>query len=442
MKKIDWLRDISLDELQDIPYNTVDKSIVEHDYEQRGFVSVPVDYSRPEGPSLDIFYRFMPAHNLPITDNSKPIVVVINGGPGMASYGYRPYDFDYTGKVKAEVDYLGELLNYFRVLIIDQRGTDGNSAPLDLNNPNIKPEIIARYFDSHHIARDQQEVIQQVLGEQPFYMIAQSYGGMVGMSYLTLEGIERLPKGICFSAAAMPHSDFKKTHLNRRKKQKQLNLNLEETLPNIGSKILQLRDHFTANGLEGTNFHYLWRFLGQSEFGHWQNNISNKIDELLAANKSGLETFIENESGSNFLNYILSNPMSTPNYTDTTLSQEVTALVPYEKEWMLDECFLLQRIGRDGSWREELINQMDAFPHPGTHYASPETIKDRFRHTKVLFSLADDDIFLPLETVRENSSKFYVKGISQEIVLPGGHKAIFLPKGVKAFYDWTLHIKK
>lgn len=442
MKKIDWLRDISLDELKHIPYKTVDSSIIEHDYEQRGFVTVPIDYARPEGPKLDIFYRFMPSHNLPVNDTSKPIVVVVNGGPGMASYGYRPYDFDYTGKVKPEVDYLGELLNYFRVLIIDQRGTDGNSAPLDLDNPNIKPEIIARYFDSHHIARDQQEVIQEVIGEQPFYMIVQSYGGMVGMSYLTLEGIERLPQGICFSSAAMPHDDFKKGHFRRRQKQLELNLRLQETRPDLTDKILKLKDHFIAQGLEGTNFHYMWRFLGQGEEGDWQTTFANKLDELLASDKRGLERFVEEEGGSNFLNYILSNPMFTPNYTDTTLSKEVQEQLPYSQEWMLDECFLLQRIGRDGTWRERIIESIDAYPHPGTHYASPEKIKEGFKKTHVLISLAEGDIFLPLETIRENASRFYVPGITQEIVLPGGHKAIFLPKGAKAFYDWIVSLAK
>ena len=59
----------------------------------------------------------------------------------------------------------------------------------------------------------------------------------------------------------------------------------------------------------------------------------------------------------------------------------------------------------------------------------------------MLFSLAEGDIFLPLEVVRENAALFSVPGVTSEIVLPGGHKAIFLPKGAEAFRDWTAALK-
>lgn len=437
MKTIPWNRVPSLEELGQISYKKVDPSILEHAFEKRGFVNVPIDYSRPEGPRLEIFYRFMPSHGLSIEDTSRPVLVVVNGGPGMASHFYRPYEFDYTGKVSAKVDFLGELLKYFRVLIMDQRGTDGNSAPFDLDDPKLKPEIIARYFDSHHIARDQQEVIKAVIGEAPFFMIVQSYGGMVGMSYLTLPGIERIPKGICFSSAAMPHANFQKESLMRREKQKELNERLKETRPDLIPKILELKEHFISHGLAGTNFHYLWRYLGYGEEGDWQKKLEAEINELLAASRSELESFIAEEGEASFLNYVLSNPMFTPGYTDSTLAKEARKRIPYQEEWMLDEYLLTQSIGHDGTFREQIVKSMDASPHPGTPYASPEEIKRAFARTKVLISLAEGDIFLPLEGLRENASIFYVSGVTQEIVLPGGHKAIFLPKGAKAFHDWT-----
>ncbi|MDE2509987.1 MAG: alpha/beta fold hydrolase, partial [Elusimicrobia bacterium] len=230
---IPWLREPSLDELRAVPFKPVDRSVVRHSVERRGFVPVPFDYTRPEGPRLEIFYRLIPAAGTSASDSSHPLLVVVNGGPGMASSGYRPYDFDYAASRSAKPDYLGELSKHFRVLILDQRGTDGYSAPLNLDDPRSRPEIIARYFDSSHIARDHQEVLQAVLPGEEFFMIAQSYGGMVGMHYMGLPGIVRRPKGICFSSAAMPHGDFLEQFTARRAKQKELNLQLKKSRPDL-----------------------------------------------------------------------------------------------------------------------------------------------------------------------------------------------------------------
>lgn len=426
-----------MDELRALPFKKVDPAVAAHDVERRGFVRVPLDYARPEGPNLDIFYRFIPADGTKITEKTRPVVVVINGGPGMASSGYRAYDFDYAGTRANKTDYLGELTKYFRVLILDQRGTDGYSAPLDLDDARAKPELIARYFDSAHIARDHQRVVDAVLPGEGFFMIAQSYGGMVGMHYMSLPDITRIPKGICFSSAAMPHGDFLRQFVKRREKQKELNLQLKMSRPDLLPKILALRGRFAAHGLDADSAHFLWSYLGHGEDGDWERKLERKLDALLAADKAGLQAFVAEEGGSNFLNYILSNPMTTPGYTDATLAKAAAKEIPYGEPWMLDECWMLQAIGRDGTWRQDVIEAMDAEPHPGMPYPPPEEIKTGFRRSRVLFSLAEGDIFLPLEVVRENAALFAVPGVTEEIVLPGGHKAVFLPKGAKAFYDWT-----
>ncbi|MFI5345625.1 MAG: alpha/beta fold hydrolase [Elusimicrobiota bacterium] len=436
-KAIPWFREPSLDELRAVPFKKVDRSIRNHTVERRGFVPVPFDYTRREGPALDIFYRLIPAAGTAAADKSRPLVVVVNGGPGMPSSGYRAYDFDYSSVMPAKADYLGELTKYFRVLILDQRGTDGNSAPLDLDDSRSRPEIIARYFDSSHIARDHQEVLNAVLPGEEFFMIAQSYGGMVGMHYMGLPDITRVPKGICFSAAAMPHGDFMRQFVSRRAKQKELNLVLKARRPDLPPKIMELRAHFRKSDLDADFSHLLWQYLGQGEDGDWEKKLANKLTALLAADREALLAFVAEESGSNFLNYILSNPMTTPGHTDATLARAAAAELPYAEEWMLDECWMLAAIGRDGTWRQDVIEAMDAHPHPGQPYPSPEEIKRGFARSRVLFSLAEGDIFLPLEGVRRNAALFSVPGVTGEILLPGGHKAIFLPKGAKALFDWA-----
>lgn len=183
--------------------------------------------------------------------------------------------------------------------------------------------------------------------------------------------------------------------------------------------------------------HFLWTFLGQGEDGDWQKKLESKLTALLAADKEGLLAWVAEEGGHNFLNYILSNPMTSPGYTDATLARATAGRVPYEEDWMLDECWMLQKIGRDGTWRQEVIESMDAGPHPGLPYPSPDEIKRGFARSRVLFSLAEGDVFLPLEGVRANAALFAVPGVTSEIVLTGGHKALFLPKGAEAFRDWT-----
>ncbi len=438
MNSIDWLREPSLDELRAIPFKPVDPAVARHDIEARGFVRVPLDYSRPQGPEVGVFYRLIPAQGASLGDASRPVVVVINGGPGMPSWLYRPYDFDYTGRRAPKVDYLGELTKHFAVLIVDQRGTDGNSCPLDLDDPAAKPELIARYFDSLHVALDHQEVVNAVLPGRDFFMIAQSYGGMVGMHYMSLPQITRVPKAICFSAAAMPHGDFLAQSRQRRAQQKEFNRRLQATRPDLPPKIVALRRRFTEHGLAPDNAHFLWTYLGQGEDGDWQKKLGRKLDELLAADAKGLAEFVAEEGASNFLNYVLSNPMTTPGHTDATLARVLEREIAYDAEWMLDECWVLKTTGRDGTWRQAVIEAMDAAPHPGLRYPSPDEIKRGFRRSRVLFALAEGDVFLPLEGVRRNAALFQVPGVTSELVLPGGHKAVFLPKGARAFRDWAL----
>ena len=76
-------------------YKKVDPSVLDHAVERRGFVSVPFDYEKPTAEKISIFYRLIPAYGSKVDDASKPVIVVINGGPGISCSAYRALNFDY-----------------------------------------------------------------------------------------------------------------------------------------------------------------------------------------------------------------------------------------------------------------------------------------------------------------------------------------------------------
>ena len=77
-------------------YKSVPSGMVENAIEKRGLIDVPLDYDNPGGGHIKIFYRLLPCLTCDgPKDKKKPILVVINGGPGNASSGYRAYDFKY-----------------------------------------------------------------------------------------------------------------------------------------------------------------------------------------------------------------------------------------------------------------------------------------------------------------------------------------------------------
>ena len=62
--------------------------------------------------------------------------------------------------------------------------TSGESAPLDLDDPALSPEVIAKYFGSNEPARDHARVIEAVVpAGEPIFILAYSHGGEIGFYY-------------------------------------------------------------------------------------------------------------------------------------------------------------------------------------------------------------------------------------------------------------------
>jgi hypothetical protein len=412
-----------------------------HPFEERGFVTVPMDYARPrESPKLRIFYRLMPAQGSTPRDGRAPLLVVVNGGPGAPSGIYRGYDYDYehpTEKMR-QGDVLSGLLTRFRVLIADQRGTPGHSSALDMDGPHVDPAVVARYFDSVHHALDLQEVIRAVVPEgEPFYLLAQSYAGMIGMRYMTLPGMTRLPRGIVFSSSALPHGDVLFAFQARRRAQRALNVELGRAAPEAKDLLARLRAHFRESGLDPDGVHYLWEWLGKGPAGTWEPALVAKVKALLTADRKALEAFVHAEAAqADLLNYILSAKELTPGFTDRTLAARLVKDVPFE-DWMLDEQWTLIRPHGDASWIAPMLDALDRAPPPLDPPFPPlPPLRERLARTNVLFTIGRGDAFVAEESATRHVKDFAVEGRTRVLVLPGGHKAAFLPEGVEAIRAW------
>lgn len=424
--------------LPGLPMKPVDPRIAEHPVERRGFVTVPLDWSARAGPHIDLFYRLIPAHGSTPDDPSKPIVVVINGGPGIPASFYRALDYDYSGHTVAPgLDRFKHLLGTHRVLIADQRGTDGGSAPIDMDDPSIDPDLIARYFSADSHALDYLAVVDHVIPEgEDYFVIAQSYGGLPGMQ-LIAQRDRRQPRGIIFSSSALPFEDPFHHTRSRRREQQRLNLHLRAVVPDIVARLDTTRRHLSALGLDPGLVHGLFVLLGKDVPGKWEPEVVARLDKIQRQGRA--EVLADVAAGAeepSLLNYILSSSNFYPGWTDRNLARAVSAEIPFEP-WMIDEHEMLMQTGQDGGWRQALVDRIDRQPPPGTPSPTLEVLREALSHTHALFTAADNDAFVPADSYRGFVAPFLVPGRGELRTLPGGHHAIFLEAGHAAFIDWA-----
>lgn len=418
----------------------IDPNVVHHPIEKRGFVTVPFDYQNPRSDTIQIFYRLIPAEGRSPEDPEHPVLVVINGGPGISSRVYRNLDFDYTDPDHPKNGKLNRFKYYsktHRVLIVDQRGTDGFSAPLEVHDPNLDPIAVAKYFSSDYQARDYLAVIQKVVPqEQPFWMIAQSYGGMVGMQYLSLPEA-RIPKGIVFSCSALPYEDMLESSLQRRQEQLKLNLRLLECFPQIKEKIMKVREHLSSLELDPNFILSLFSSLGRDVERVWEQQFVAELDQMLNRNRDALvEQFKNSSGGGDVLNYILSSANFTPGFTDRTIAMQTNKAISFEP-WMIDENWIMMQIGAEDAVTRKIILEMDQNPPLPTPFPTLNHLRSCISQNQLLFTSADNDAFVPFESYVKSYKKFLVPGHTQSRHLPGGHHAIFLQEGHRQFMDWS-----
>lgn len=135
--------------------------------------AVPLDHTRPDGPSITVFTREVAAPDGP----DRPYLVFLQGGPG----------FEATRPTSPPSGWMKRALAEFRVLLLDQRGT-GRSTPVGAVIPGATPVDQAAYlahFRADSIVRDA-ELIRRELGVERWSLLGQSFGGFTSLTYLSI----------------------------------------------------------------------------------------------------------------------------------------------------------------------------------------------------------------------------------------------------------------
>ena len=148
-------------------------------------VMVPLDHEEPDGERISVYARELVAPRK--RDRGLPWLVYLSGGPG--SRAPRP-----TGRS----GWLGRALADHRVLLLDQRGTGRSTPQTRLSLARLgSPEAQARqlrHFRADSIVRDAEAMRRELLGDRPWSLLGQSYGGFVATTYLSLapESLEQV----------------------------------------------------------------------------------------------------------------------------------------------------------------------------------------------------------------------------------------------------------
>jgi pimeloyl-ACP methyl ester carboxylesterase len=136
---------------------------------------LPLDYANP-GTKIGVFAREVCAAGKDRQD--LPTMVFFQGGPGSGS----PRPTGNAGWIK-------RVLQEYRLLLLDQRGT-GLSTPISAQTLRrfAGAEAQAAYFThfrSDNIVRDAEAIRGQLIGDEPWSVLGQSYGGFCVMRYLS-----------------------------------------------------------------------------------------------------------------------------------------------------------------------------------------------------------------------------------------------------------------
>ena len=153
--------------------------------------SVPLDHAVPLGERIDVFAREVRAPGP--AGERRPWLVFLQGGPGFGSP--RPSGAGGSGSVAG---WIGRAVQDFRVLLLDQRGTE-LSTPVnrqtvpERGDAARQAEYLA-HFRADSIVRDCELIRRELAGDEPWTVLGQSFGGFCATTYLSIapEGLRRV----------------------------------------------------------------------------------------------------------------------------------------------------------------------------------------------------------------------------------------------------------
>lgn len=155
--------------------------------------SVPLDWSAPDGETIDLFVRELVD---PASDTAdRPLLTYLQGGPGGANP--RPLGRD---------GWIDEALRDYRVVLVDQRGT-GLSTPVDAAIVSARGDAGGDYlacFRADSIVRDLEHVRASLYDGRRWATLAQSFGGWITMTYLSFAPEGLTASYICGGVPGMP----------------------------------------------------------------------------------------------------------------------------------------------------------------------------------------------------------------------------------------------
>jgi pimeloyl-ACP methyl ester carboxylesterase len=140
----------------------------------------------PDPRTIEVYAR----EYVPDGGEDRPVLLFLQGGPGHGAP--RPVANGDGGVLSG---WLGEALDNYRVILFDQRGT-GRSTPVDVAVPEAlgpTPRDQADYLTclrADSIVEDA-ELLRHALGEEPWTLLGQSFGGFCITTYLS-----RRPEGV------------------------------------------------------------------------------------------------------------------------------------------------------------------------------------------------------------------------------------------------------
>ena len=151
-------------------------------------IKVPLDYQHPNGKKISVYGKEILLDNL----KNNEVLVFLQGGPGYES------ERDYKNQ-----GWLQYALQYYRVFLVDSRGT-GNSTAIDVMEQKKNKQFLQylTYFRADSIVCDCEEFRKRIFKGKAWYLLGQSYGGFTAISYLS--HYPRALKGVMIAGGLPP----------------------------------------------------------------------------------------------------------------------------------------------------------------------------------------------------------------------------------------------